>query len=227
MNVKQFLNYVISLPKSVYFNFRMFPIRTALNLPVLVSYNVKFLNLKRGTVLIDSDFKIKPLSIIIGFNGTECVPTVRSSINFQNGLLIFKGTCHIAKGCSIDLTGGTLILGKNFSANKNFFVSCSKEITFGDDALLGWNVHLFDATGHIIYHRGILKDSYKSIHIGNHVWLCAESHILKGAKIPDNSVVAYGSIVTKEFSTPNALYGGFPAKEIQNDITWGNFKDLV
>ncbi len=224
MKFGQLIQYMVSIPKSIYFNFVLLPFKTAIRLPFLVSYDVKFLHLKRGCVLIDNP---STLSVTIGFNGTDAVPSLRSSINIVGGSMLFKGKCHIARGCSIDLTGGSLVFGNNFSANKNFFVSCTKEIVFGDDNLLGWNVHLFDATGHVMYHNGDMKESFKRIEVGDHVWLCAESHLLKGSVIPSGSVVAYGSIVTKKFDNENTLYGGFPAKELQSNIEWGNFKDLI
>lgn len=228
MTISQLLKYTISLPKSIYFNFRVLPFMQALKFPFLVAYNVKLLTLKRNIIEFSDGTKLKPVSVAIGFNGTEEIAPQRALLNLKCGKIIFNGSAYFGEGCIIGVSnGGRLVFGKNFSANKNFFVSCNKEIVFGPDCMLGWNVHLFDATGHIIYHNSVVKESFKRIHIGNHVWICAESHILKGAFIPDNSVIAYSSIVTKEFKNTNSLYGGVPAKELQNNIQWGNFKDLA
>lgn len=228
MTISQLLKYTISIPKSVYFNFRILPFRQAMRIPFLVAYNVKLLNLKRGIIEFSEAVKLKPVLVAIGFNGTEEIASQRALLNLSCGKIVFNGGAYFGEGCIIGVSnGGQLIFGKDFSANKNFFVSCNKEIVFGSDCMLGWNVHFFDATGHIIYHNGMVKESFKRIHIGDHVWICAESHILKGVFIPNNSVVAYGSIVTKEFKNTNALYGGSPAKELQNNIQWGNFKDSI
>lgn len=86
---------------------------------------------------------------------------------------------------------------------------------------MGWNVLFFDATGHSVYHNGIKKELYKSIIVGKHVWICAETHLLKGAHVPDGCVVAYRSLVTGTFDKRNSLIGGSPATHMQDNVTWG------
>lgn len=226
MTAKQLLTYIVSVPKSLYFNFRVLPFNQAVRFPFLVAYNVKFQKLRKGIVSFGEDVKVKPITVAIGFNGTEEVAPQRALVNLSSGKMIFKGKCNFAEGCIIGVSGGTLTFGSNFSANKNFFVSCNQEITFGHDCMLGWNVLLFDASGHVMYKDGIQKSSYKPIHIGNHVWLCAEVHIMKGASISDGSVVGYRSLLTGKFEEPNILVAGSPAKYVQSGVNWANFSDL-
>lgn len=220
MKISQIIRYSLSMPKTVYFNFRVLPIKQAIRLPIFISFSTKLLHMRKGCIILDKSIQNKPFSVVIGFNGTEVVPPQKSMISLKSGNLIFKGTCHIAEGCIIDIDGGVLTLGKQFSANRNFWISCNKSITFGDEAMLGWNITFFDATGHKIFKSGIEKEAYKPILIGNHVWIGSESHILKGAIVPDDSIVAYGSIVTKNFNEPHSIYGGSTAVFIQKDITW-------
>ena len=67
----------------------------------------------------------------------------------------------------------------------------------------------------------------KDIVISNKVWICAKTTILKGAKISEGSVVGCGSIVNKEFSEPNCIIAGIPAKITKREIAWDkrNIKD--
>lgn len=227
MTANQLIKYIVSIPKSLYFNFRVLPFKQAIRFPFLVAYNVKFQRLQKGIVTFADGVKIKPVTVVIGFNGTEEIAPQRALINLSGGKMIFKGKSYFGEGCILGVSGGTLTFGANFSANKNFFVSCNREITFGEDCMLGWNVFLFDATGHVMYKDGIQKSSYKPIHIGNHVWLCAEVHVMKGASISDGSVVGYRSLLTGKFEEPNILVAGSPAKYVQNGINWGNFSELT
>lgn len=225
MTTRQFFIYIVSIPKTLYFNFKVLPFSIALKMPFFVAWNVKLANLKKN--IVEFECEIKPFTVAIGFNGTPEVSPSRAYVSFRRGKVLFRGKCNIAEGCIIDVScGGKLVFGKNFSANKNFFVSCNKEIVFGDDCMLGWNVLLFDATGHVIYKDEVQKDSFKPIYIGNHVWLCAEVHVMKGSSVADGSVVGYRSLVTSKFSEQNILIAGNPAKFVQNAIQWGNFKDL-
>lgn len=56
--------FLISLPKTLYFNFHYFDIRTAVRIPVIVHFRVK-LNRTEGVVLISE--KIKTAGIKMGF----------------------------------------------------------------------------------------------------------------------------------------------------------------
>ncbi|HEY9752233.1 MAG TPA: hypothetical protein V6C46_04750, partial [Coleofasciculaceae cyanobacterium] len=52
------------------------------------------------------------------------------------------------------------------------------------------------------------------------VWIASHVSILKGVSIPDNSIVATRSVVTKSFNMQNTLIGGVPAKVLKNNINW-------
>ena len=62
--------------------------------------------------------------------------------------------------------------------------------------------------------------NHGEIKIGDHVWVASFSHILKNSAIPDGSVVAYHSLVTKKFEGEKLLLGGCPAKVIEEEIEW-------
>lgn len=49
---------------------------------------------------------------------------------------------------------------------------------------------------------------YEDIKIGNHVWLAANSSVLKGSTVGDDSVVAYGAVVSKNMEQRNVIIGG-------------------
>jgi len=115
-----------------------------------------------------------------------------------------------------------LIFGKNFCANRNTFISCSKQIVFGDDVLLGWNVSIRDSDGHTLITDGKPHIKRKPVIVGNHVWVCAHSHILKGTVIGSNSVVGYGSIMTNGSNEDNVLWAGIPATILRRNIDWTN-----
>ena len=112
-------------------------------------------------------------------------------------------------------------MGNNFYANRNCFISCTDRLVVGNNVLLGWNVILFDSAGHTLSYDGKKKIKMtEEIVIGNHVWICAEAHLLKGSKIADGSVVAYSSLVTGYFVEKNCLIGGIPAKTLRKGVSW-------
>ena len=80
-----------------------------------------------------------------------------------------------------------------------------------------------DCDGHPIHNlnSGQPLIGEKPITIGNHVWIGSEATIMKGAKIPDDSVVGWGSLVTHDLTTyRNVVIAGRPAKVIKEEIRW-------
>ena len=65
-----------------------------------------------------------------------------------------------------------------------------------------------------------------SINIGNHVWMGADSKVLKGSIIGNNSIIATGAIVSGNCSNNNSIYGGIPAKKLKNGIDWIRERNL-
>lgn len=219
MNLKK----ILSLPKSLYFNLKVFPLKTAIKLPILISYDTKIINIHKGSIIINSS--IKPQMIQIGFGGIDYIPNNRPSfLRIDNGgKIIFNGTCQISSGSSIRISkNGILDIGTNFSSNKNLILSCDDLIKIGNNVLLGWNVNIRTGDGHYIYDltTNIKNPITKSVVIGNHVWIASYVHILKGSVIKDNCVLAYNSCTMTNFNETNCIIGGYPAKILRRNINW-------
>lgn len=90
----------------------------------------------------------------------------------------------------------------------------------GDGVLIGWDVTILDSDGHPMVVNGEVQDIYSPVEIGNNVWFVARTSVLKGTRISDNSVIAYGGLVTgSQFEQNNLLIGGIN-KKLKEDITW-------
>lgn len=211
------LYYILSLPKTLFFNFRCLPIKMAAKLPIFVYYNVKIGEIHKGIIRID--VPIKRFMIKIGVGGVKGIDAKKTQLWLQKGVVRFKGTASFAEGCSIR-NNGDLIFGNNFGAGKNCFISCTKQVVFGNDILMAWNCAVRDSDGHTVLIDGIPQESLKPVIIEDHVWLAAESHVLKGVHIAKNSIVAYRSLVNKSFDEEGLLIGGSPAKKLRESINW-------
>lgn len=78
--------------------------------------------------------------------------------------------------------------------------------------------YFLDSDFHHILSNGVSINENKEISLGNHVWVCMNVSILKGAKIPNNCVIGAGSVVTKELKNENSIY--INNKEVKNNIEW-------
>lgn len=110
--------------------------------------------------------------------------------------------------------------GRNTKLGKNVFINACCQfqdqggIEIGDNCLIGHNVVLA-TLNHDMRPEKRWICIPKPIKIGNNVWIGSNSTILSGVTIGDNSVIAAGSVVTKDVA-PNVVVGGIPAKFIKN-----------
>jgi galactoside O-acetyltransferase len=106
-------------------------------------------------------------------------------------------------------------LGKNVYANFNLTLVDDTHIFIGDYVMIGPNVTIATA-GHPIDPELRMKVAQFNIpvNIGNNVWLGANTVILPGVSIGDNSVIGAGSIVTKDIPE-NVVAVGNPCRVLR------------
>lgn len=209
---------IFSIPKTVYFNLVVFGFK-GVKLPVFISFKTKIGEIHKGTILIDHKFS--PFLITFGYGGSKgVVSNKRSEIYLaKSSKIIFRGKAQFAEGCSIR-NDGCIEFGANSSMNRNSFISCYNRIEIGNNVVTGWNVNIRDSDGHCMIKNGIKQKLDAPVRLGNHIWICSYSDILKGVNIPNDCVIAYRSLVVSSFNEGHVLIGGFPAKIIQRDINW-------
>jgi acetyltransferase-like isoleucine patch superfamily enzyme len=120
-----------------------------------------------------------------------------------------------------------ICIGKNFYIGKYSIIECNAEI--GDNVIFANHVSLIGKYDHNYQQIGIpirlanqIRDeNYKwkglnqKIIINDDVWIGLGSIILSGIEIGEGSIIAAGSVVTKDVE-PFSIYGGNPAKKICN-----------
>lgn len=116
----------------------------------------------------------------------------------------------------------SVTIGRNSGLNTSLIVACGKnnEISIGDDCMISTNVEIWGCDGHSILQNNKIINYSRPIRIGNHVWIGANSKILKGSVINCGCVIGANSLVTGKHFNENLLVAGNPAKVIKNDISW-------
>jgi acetyltransferase-like isoleucine patch superfamily enzyme len=111
--------------------------------------------------------------------------------------------------------GFDISVGRNVFVNQNCTFYDLGGLDIADDVMIGPNVSII-TTGHPIessQRRAFVIG--KPIVIERNVWIAAGATIIGGVTIGENSVVAAGSVVTRDVQ-PNALVGGNPARLIRS-----------
>jgi acetyltransferase-like isoleucine patch superfamily enzyme len=111
--------------------------------------------------------------------------------------------------------GNEISVGRNVFVNQNCTFYDLGGLHIADDVMIGPNVSLI-TTGHPVepsQRRSVTIG--KPIVIERNVWIAAGATIIGGVTVGENSVVAAGSVVTKDVP-PNTLVGGNPARVIRS-----------
>ena len=123
--------------------------------------------------------------------------------------------CYIEPPFHGNWGGKNLFLGDNVYANFNLTVVDDVEIIVGNNVLFAPNCTLTTANHPI--NPDLRRKGYqyaKKIVIGNNVWLGSNVVVLPGVTIGDNSVIAAGSIVSRDIPA-NVVAMGIPCRVVR------------
>jgi len=119
-----------------------------------------------------------------------------------------------------NIYGGEIGVGLKIGNNSNIgpyaYIGCSGSIEIGDNVMISPRVsiyaenHVFDRTDMLMKEQGVVRQFVK---IEDDCWIAANSIILAGVTIGKGSVIAAGSVVTKDVP-PYSIAAGVPAKVI-------------
>lgn len=154
--------------------------------------------------------------------GKNCFISPLANICFSN--LTLGDDCAICADALI--RHADLVLGRNCSINTHAYLQ--GPITVGNDVRIAPKVTVCAYNhGHADIHRSI--DSQpgvtKGIRIGNDVWIGAGAILLDGITVGSHSIIAAGSVVTKDVGD-YVIVGGNPARPIKNRLE-AYFKDKL
>lgn len=197
----------------IYFLFRIFPVHKVI---FWVENEQKIRNLKESAVSEGAYF----------YSHTSIVNEQANKANIQVG----RGT-HIRGELLVFGYGGNIKIGQNCYLGEGSRIWSGQKIIIGDNVLISHGVNIMDTNAHEI-DRELRADGYigalkngtkylkgrvvtKEVNICSGVWIGFNSIILKGVTIGEGSILAAGSVVTKDIP-PYVLVGGNPAKILKN-----------
>lgn len=182
-------------------------------------YHSLFFKKRAGLTFIGKSSKIKHAHLI------ECGKTFTVGRNVTIDALCKKGiqigdNVTIKDNSIIECSGvirnlgDQLTIGNYVGISQGAIILVRGKITIGSYTIMGPNVsifsenHNFSNTEEYIVNQG---ETRKGTHIGTDVWIGARSIILAGVHIGSHSIIAAGSVVTKDVPE-YAVVGGTPAK---------------
>lgn len=140
----------------------------------------------------------------------------KNGISMGDNVSLLDGTIIECTGV-LNNIGEGLIIGNRVGIAQNCFIQVRGKVEIGNDVILGPNVsifsenHKFEIPNVPISKQGV---SRKGVIIEDGCWIGTRAVILDGVTLGHNSIVAAGSVVTKNV-LPNSIVGGVPARLIK------------
>lgn len=147
----------------------------------------------------------------------------KTKIIVKNGEIIMAKHCQTWPNVKLSVVGtkkkkAVLRIGNHVSIGDRTEIHCGDSIIIGDNVIIAWDCVIMDRDYHCLESDTEIK---RPVTISDNVWIGCRSIILKGIKIGKNSVIAAGSVVTKDVP-PNTIVGGNPARIIKEIKYWKN-----
>jgi acetyltransferase-like isoleucine patch superfamily enzyme len=181
-----------------------------------------FFKSSKGIVFIGKGTKIKfkrKISVGRSFNlgnNVSINALSKKGIQIGNNVSILDNSIIDCTGVIKNLGVG-LKIGNNVGIAQNAFIQVRGMVEIKDNVIFGPNVsifsenHVFTDTELPVNKQGVTR---KGVIIEEGVWLATRVIILDGVTVGKNSIVAAGSVVTKDVP-PLSIVGGVPAKIIK------------
>lgn len=127
-------------------------------------------------------------------------------------------SCYIETPFYANWGGKNVYMGNHVYANFNLVLVNDVVIEIGDNVMIGPNVVLCTGT-HPVSPRLRAKEAQynKPVKVGSGVWIGANTMVMPGVTIGENSIIGAGSVVTKDIPA-NVIAFGNPCK-VHREIT--------
>lgn len=163
-----------------------------------------FIELRDGCILNNVTFRIC---------GNNHRISIGSNCRFNNGGDIWIEDDH----CTLEIGNDSTFEKVHLALTESY-----SKMYIGQDCMFAYDIDVRTGDSHSIISTASNErlNHAQDVVIGDHVWVAAHCIILKGVRIPEDSVIATGSVVTRSYQTPGILIGGNPARQLKEGISW-------
>lgn len=213
----------LNILATLYINLRKLPLRQGLKFPVLCYGKIKFISL-RGRIVFDAP--ISTGMVKIGYRWIDLWPTsfLPTQLNII-GTLHFNGSIIISGGASINAQSNDSVLevgGNKSVIGSGTVLKSMNHIFIGSATRITGNCVIMDSNMHFIKNieNGRVQRNNGKIIIGSHCWINAGSIITKGSVLPDYTITARNTFISKDFSDEGSFcfLAGSPARILRRNI---------
>ena len=155
------------------------------------------------------------LELLYDFNQTRPSQAEKRQALLREMFAELGENCYIEPPLQANWGGKFVHFGSNVYANFHLTLVDDTDIYVGDNVMIGPNVTISAGTHPVHPELRRKQAQYNlSITIGSNVWIGANSVILPGVRIGDNTVIGAGSVVTRDIPA-NVVAVGSPCRVLR------------
>lgn len=176
---------------------------------------------KNNTVIVKSRNITKSGNITISIYGDDNTVVIGEDVRVSQYLLIAIGQNHKNFG-PVKNCGVTIGRNTSFESCDMIIKNSNANIAIGQECMFAFNITLYHTDSHPVFDLNTkqIVNNVKCMNIGNHVWVGANTTILKNTSIADDCIIGWGSVVSGHFADEHCAIAGNPARKIKSGITW-------
>lgn len=156
--------------------------------------------------------QLRYLELLYDFNATRPSEMDRRNELLKEMFGSIGKNCYIEPPFRANWAGKHVFMGDNVYANFNLTLVDDANIYIGDKVMFGPNVTVATANHPILPElREDALQYNREVHIGRNVWIGANTVMVPGVTIGENTVIGAGSVVTKDIPA-NVVAVGNPCR---------------
>lgn len=208
----------MALPRCLWLNLRIFPLRQAVRLPLLVSNRTR-VRCRRGGLVLKAE-QVRMGMMKVGFHYYQhSDPWWDRTMLTVAGTLEIEGTFLIGAGACVDVSAGaTMKVGDESLIGPRTLVICKKSVELGRRNRLAWCCTLMDSDQHNLVGSEGRCNADRTIRFADNVWMGCHTVVTKGTQLASNTTVGAGSVVHGVFEEECTVVAGNPARVCKRGV---------
>lgn len=170
------------------------------------------------------DFFANSLMILRGISKSVRLNGGKKLLRCEKGVRILKRNGKITVGnrvllhrfVKLSAYGGEIEIGNNTYIGDRTEIHSGESVKIGNNVNISWDCNILDRDYHAFESE---TEVIKPVRICDNVWIGCGCFILKGVTVGEGSVIAAGSVVTRDVPE-KCLVAGNPAKVIKENVWW-------
>ena len=149
---------------------------------------------------------------------------LRITISGNNNKIEIGNRCvMLGNEMNLEHDNNRIIVGDNvyIQVETNFSLMEGTSLTVGSDCMIAGWAHIRTSDAHPIFDTdGVRLNPARNVIIGSHVWIALRTTILKGTTVAEGCLVGACALLNSEYTEPNCIIVGNPAKVVRQNIRW-------